>query len=416
MGKAALLIVAAFSVAGGTLMYTSQQADVKAAQGQGEYQADQIAREIARSAYNAAVGDVNRFTDIDSALAVIGEITTEGCANGVPRCARRTGSMQGGTFLVEASVMGGNAVDIFARGMYGYTGVQNDPTASGFGELARLTKTHEINESYRSEVLQVNPSGRGGLLKIQFVDSQAGYCSAIFLQRTVPGLPADEQPPMEMVYAPGKNRNGARNVGLERYMPPGTQMNFAIGVSTGCNGPASRPNLRFNVSNTLTPSALAAEQLAYTYLASDWNWLHYALDPEELMQGNSVEAPWGMVEVDPNNDQRWRISFEDIHNWNLASNHAQYHDPRYSLWATKKYGYDLNNDGVGDGWRDTKRIVMTPNAAGTSYTVSEVNGQDGFHDLRDTGSPADFSDQVIFVEIVPLAAGSGTDGMGTATP
>lgn len=409
MGKAALLLVAAFSVAGGTLMYTTQQADVKAAQGQGEYQADMIAREIARSAYNAAVGDVNRYTNIDSALAAIGPVVTTGCANGVPECARRAGTMQGGSFLVEASMVGGNAVDIYARGSYDYSGIQTDPDSPNYGQMTRLPKTSEINESYKSEVLQVNPSGRGGNLMIQFIDSQAGYCSAIFLQKTIVGAAEADQPPLEMVYAPGNNRNGSRNIGLERYMPPGTQMNFSIGVSQNCSGPVSRPNLRRDISKNLSPTVLAQEMLAYQYLAPDWNYLHWALDPAELRQGSSTEAPWGMVEVDPNNDQRWRISFEDINNWNLPATHANYNNPNHSLAATKKFGYDTNGDGVGDGWHDNVRTVITPKPGG-GYTVSDVSGSDGFHDLRNTGSPADYSDQVIIVEIVPLSASEGTMG------
>ncbi len=123
-----------------------------------------------------------------------------------------------------------------------------------------------------------------------------------------------------------------------------------------------------------------------------------------------------MVESDRTNDQRWRIAFEDIHNWNLGSENPNYHNPNASLWATKEYGYDWNgtfdkpgNDGAGDGWTDGVRVELRPKKECdplSEYTVHEHEDPDGdgFHDLRDTGSPADFSDQVIMVEIIPADA------------
>ncbi len=177
MGKAALFFVAAFSMAGARLLYTSQEADVKSAANQGEYQADVIAREIARSAYNAATADVQRYgNDIDRALVAFGPRVEGDCANGKPFCFRRTGEMLGGTYIVEASIDGGNGVDVYSAGTFGYT-----------AGTRPVSQTHTINESQSVGVLQV---ADGGKLRIQFVDSEAGYCSAIFLQRTIPGLPA----------------------------------------------------------------------------------------------------------------------------------------------------------------------------------------------------------------------------------
>ena len=415
MGKVSLLLVAAFGVAGATIFFTSKEADVKASGTQGAYEADVIAREIARSAYNAGVADVNRHgTDLDQAILDFGEIVVSAtvpadrkCANDKPICARRTGQMLDGTYLVEASIDGGNGIEIFSAGTFGYQA----------GETA-VSKTHKINESHSVGVLQVDPAlpaGQCGQLKIQFVDSMAGYCSAIFLQRTVGGV-ADS---LEMVYAPGKDRNGDRNVGYEVALKPGTQMNFAIGVDNNHNchkpgqgRPASRPALRMNDAKGLLatggPAALAHEMERYVYRESDWAWTHWALDGAALLSGEPKEAPWAMVEVDRANAQRWRIAFEDQHKWNLAPSAAGYDDPNKSLWATKRFGYDVTGDGKGDGWKDNQRFALVPNGT-AAYTVSYLTGQDGFHDLRDTGSPADFSDQVIMVEVVPgPCAGAAT--------
>ncbi len=434
MGKYALLLVAAFSVAGAKLLSSTQETDIKASQGQSEYDADLLAREIARSAYNAAVADANlEGSDVPAALLAVGvpvvsenQTAANKCANGVPVCYRREGAMQGGRYRVEASITGGNRVDIYARGQYDYTAVQTDNTQPNFGRNVRVPKVYEINEMRSVGVLQV---ARSGILSIQFVDSQAGYCSAIFLQRTPPGGVAG---PMEMVYVPGHNRNGDRNVGLERVLEPGVQMNFAIGVETGCamqnkyfeDGNAkwdaakgqyvnksggNRMYFLRNAKGEMVVDSVGVQQFManYTYRAADWNWVHWALDSGSLVNGDPQEAPWGMVESDPLNAQRWRIAFEDIDNWNLPPTNPGYNNPNLSLWATKRFGYDTNHDNIGDGWDDVRRTVIElkdPKKPWEGYKVSEKSGSDGFHDLRDTGSPADFSDQVIMIEIRPLPA------------
>ena len=419
MGKYALLLVAGFTAAGAQFLFSGQQTNVKAAQEQGAYDADLLAREIGRSAYNAAVSDANaRGSNIQAALAAIGapvvsatQTAANKCANNVPVCHRREGQMQGGTYRVEASVNGGNAIEIYARGQYAYSSVGSDPGAANYGRRARLLKTYEINEMRSAGVLEV---ARQGKLTIQFIDSSAGYCSAIFLQRTLPGVPAALQPQPEMVYAPGKNRNGDRNVGFETILEPGTQMNFGIGVDNTCYSggtrPNSRPDLRMDAASAIRAgaggsAALATAMSSYQFRESDWAWVHWALDGGSLATGDPLEAPWAMVESDRTNAQRWRISFEDIHDWNLPSTDARYNDPRYSLAATKRFGYDRTGDGRGDGWPDVRQDVVRltdPARPQDGYTVSETSGSDGFHDLLDFGSPADFSDQVIMVQIEPV--------------
>ena len=411
MGKVSLLLVAAFGVAGATIFFTSNEADVHASAAQGTYEADVIAREIARSAYNAGVADVNRHgLDVDQALLTFGDLVVsaevpddEKCANDKPVCARRTGDMLDGTYVVEASVAGGNGVEIHAAGTFGYQA----------GHRA-VSKTHRINESISQDVLKVDPlaTGQCGKLKIDFVDSRAGYCSAVLLQRTVNGVVGDP----EMVFAPGKNRNGARNRGYEVMLVPGTQMNFAIGVentsSKGwtCDGTTSRGALPAALrpgaweplvdasSASYDPGALAGLLAGYEYDPNHYDWVHWALDGSALLNGEPKEAPWGMVEVDPDNPQRWRVAFEDQPKWNLAPGHRDYNNPNKSLWATKRFGYDTNGNGKGNGWKDKQAIRMVEN--GDTYSVSYASGRDGFHDLDDMSSPADFSDQVIFVEVV----------------
>ena len=410
MGKVALLLVASFGVAGATVFFTSKEADVRASATQGVYEADVIAREISRSAYNAGVADVNRHgQDITQALLNFGDVVVsadvsvdEKCANGKPICSRRTGEMLGGTYVVEASANGGNGVEIYSAGTFGYQA----------GHRA-VSKTHRINEAHSVGVLKVKECGT---LKIQFVDSMAGYCSSVLLQRTVNG---DTLKP-EMVYGPGNKRNGEANVGFERFLEAGTQMNFAIGVENTrhkgwkCDGKTSRGALPMDIrpatvkalgtpsAATYDPATLARSLQAYQFSETHFDWIHWALDGTALQDGEPKEGPWAMVETDPTNDQRWRIAFEDQPLWNLAPGQPGYDNPTKSLWATKRYGYDVTGDGKGDGWKDEERFALTPNGA-AGFAVSYLRGKDGFHDLRDTGTPADFSDQVIVVEIEPAS-------------
>ena len=415
MGKAALLLVAALSVVGTSLVLSLNDTDQRAQLDQSEYSADILAREIARSAYNGAMADANRQgTDIQAALEAVGARTTVDCQAKAAVCYRSEGAMQGGRYVVEARQTGGNGIEIYAAGYYEYTTPDTDTP----GQMKRLEKQHVINESQSVDVLEVDPSGDGGQLKIEFVDSRAGYCSAIFLQRTLPGVAEENQPAIEMVYAPGKNRNGSRNVGYETDLAPGTQMNFGIGVDNNCGSgsrPTHHPALRMNAAKALLATQdpdgedpdygaklLKAEMDSYVFREDDWAWVHWALDGSALRDGSPTEAPWGMVEVDPKNNQRWRIAFEDIHSWNLASDHPDYNKPDKSLWATKRFGYDINNDGVGDGWKDLTGEFIVPLAGSPGeYTVETRNEPDGFYDLGNWGSPADYSDQVIFIEVIP---------------
>jgi hypothetical protein len=84
------------------------------------------------------------------------------------------------------------------------------------------------------------------------------------------------------------------------------------------------------------------------------------------------------------------LAREDQHYWNAPTGT----DPRSSLQATKRQGYDTNNDGRGDGW--AARNAM------------------GYRALRDYGSWPDFSDQVIEVSIRPFANTTERDALRAA--
>src|SRR5690606_34839150 len=100
------------------------------------------------------------------------------------------------------------------------------------------------------------------------------------------------------------------------------------------------------------------------------------VDVEELRE--IEESIWDLVEHHPVDNQRWRIGWEDIHN--TSWDRPEGTDPRNSLQALKLYGYDLNNDGRGDGW-----TRPSPN---------------DYRRLRD--GQLDLSDQVVEVSLEPV--------------
>lgn len=392
MGKLTLLIVFALAVAGGSALLTAQDADVRASARLGDYEADVVAREISQSAYNAGAADLAAHgNDVAAALAAFGEAATD-CGSGRPACRRRTGSVLGGTYVVEAAARGGNAVDVRAVGTFTHGGAP---------------VVHVIEESVTFDVLGVDPglpAGQCGEVRVQFLESRATHCSAVFLQETHGGVTGRTR----MVYPPGKHRDGERNDGFAVLVAPGTRINVGIGVDDACRSggsrPTSHPSLRMDAAEATRrdrgPAALAADMDRYVYRAGDWARTLWALDAPSA-QFAGAEGPSALVEADPARPQRWRVAFEDRDGWDLAPSDARYLEPRRSLWATKAQGYDRDGDGRGEGWADRETVTIGT-SRGRPY-VARRAGPDGFHDLTDSGNKPDFSDQVVFVEVVPTA-------------
>ena len=119
------------------------------------------------------------------------------------------GDYQGGHFAVQAYSLDGQNVKIRASGWFG-------------------DAEHIINENYNVKLLTVKEQSR---VTIEFLESMAGYCSAVFLQQYVPNtgqaqpagasLTDDERywvMPSDMVFESGsQSRRKRRAYNAARY-------------------------------------------------------------------------------------------------------------------------------------------------------------------------------------------------------
>ncbi|MEM1114927.1 MAG: hypothetical protein AAF845_01055 [Bacteroidota bacterium] len=350
MGKGIIIAVAGLSLVAVTALSDLYENDQRSTERQIEHNEEELAAQIARSAYNVAFAMVNEAPTIEQGVANVN------AGGGL------AGELYGGTYTATAHVGGGSSFSITANGY--------------FGDAAS-----ELKDAYAEGTTTVTQSG---YLRVRYLESRAGYCSSLYLQRVLPGVSEANQPAPEMIFAPGKNRDG-RATEKQYYLEAGTFMNFFIGVDKNCS--------QRDVWVDDYPSYIANDPRAYDYL-------HWAFDqPDDLDFSTLKEAPYAMIEDHPSIDQHWRVSFEDINRWNAPDDTR----PRKSLQATRDFGYDMDGDGVGDGWPDNERYDIQYRANGTIQSVRVVSGSDGYNDLRNYGDRPDFSDQVVEIWIEPGA-------------
>ncbi len=347
MGKALLIMVMGVGLYISIGQMGTQETLFKTTSEQAEYEEEVLAREIARSGFNMAMGIARR-----------NGANLSGAVNDIRNGrSAMTGEHQGGTYSVEAWLSDGFSITIESTGTY------------GGAEYVMLDK-------YAMPVLLAQ---RCSQLDARFLESQAGYCSAIYLQRHPAGAEAADLPAPEMIFAAG--HNGDNNlVDVNKIIAQGTQMDFFIGVDKDCStrAPGTSGPRNYDVDS-------------HVFSAGDYDHVHHALDipagSPELMS----ESVWGFVEQNPANVQKWRIAWEDLHypEWNAPA----ITDPQQSLQALKRFGYE------GRGWPQT-----------------DINGYRALRDYYRSTYPndgtsrayrPDFSDQVVEVwltEIDPATA------------
>lgn len=365
MGKASILLLIATGI---VVMYgvtSSQETTKQTARHQVDFEEGVIAREIARTGFNMAMGVMRSFGD-DLQAGVVAVNGTEG---------HMQGNSQGGTFRAVAQRTTGHEVEISSVGCFGEFLV--DGSCSG----TAYTIDDNFQVGLANPPLQVTECSR---MNTQFISSIAGYCSAIYLQRYLPDTPPGEQPAPEMIFSAGNNRNGG-SATVSYLIQPGTQMNLFLAVDKHCNKGTSshRQNWEnYDVEN-------------HVFNPAHYDHIHNGLDINMEQVGEElVESPWAMLEQHPDNDQRWRIAWEDL-------NHPQWDNPNstdhtQSLQALKRYGYD------GNGWEtDAQGYLLLKD-----YWLLPGKSDNGHH----TSYRPDFSDQVIEIWMTPEPESCGTAG------
>jgi hypothetical protein len=366
MGKGLLLLVTGAIMAGTMMMSQSRQTAMETTIKQAKYQEEVLAREIARSAYGIAYQYAQAAgNDVDLAIANVNGRTESGIANadGI-----LTGDYNGGDFDVQAYSVDGQSVRIRSTGRFG---------------RAEFT----INDNYNVRLLTVNEFSR---IQVGFLESMAGYCSAVFLQRFIPNngvepselggfenqtirdnaianmtLSDDEKYwilPPEMIFDSGRNRTGADTEaspdGL--ILAPRTRINFFIGVDRDCSQEGQWNDI---------------------YSESRYDWVHSALEEDTDNLVDLQEGKFAMIEQNATDDQTWRIAFEDL---------DYFEDAKLD---------DIKANGYGSNWD-----VATQTYGGSGWTDQNAAG---YRQLNDYGSKPDFSDQVIEVTLSPCSGSCG---------
>ena len=345
MGKLALLVAAAAIMGSSMLLFQVDRTSVATDEKQSERQGQIVAREIARTGQNVLLSKVKQLQAANPDEALENIVTLANGANGVV-----TGSYGGGTY--EARVILTSA-STYAVESIGSFQVNNHEVTS-----ERVSARDNLAEG----TLEVPTRS---ILNIKFLESMAGYCSAVYVQRLVPHTSGNgdisytESTP-EMVFSPGNNRDGDTVQPSDIILEAGERVNFILAVDADFNcEKRGRTDLDIN-----------DRMYEYTRTALE---NEIDVDSDDLAEGK-----YAMIQENPYNPGVWRIAFED-----LIFSDAQLADIKQNGYSNNSWS-SRRNSYRGSGW-------------------NEVDS-DGYWRLRDYGDKPDFSDQVIEIRFVPFAS------------
>lgn len=313
MGKALLVIVLGAGLVLTTQLLNVTEHESETAKDQTEYREEVIAREIAHSAFNVGMGVVRATgDDIQSGIRDLNGASGKGRSGSY-----KSGRFASGTYTVTAEQTSGHSVRIVATGVYG-------------------DAKYTMHDEY-SVPVPVLSAQKDALLEVDFLESHASYCSAVFYQAYTPKMKAGTIPTPILLFPPAARHDLAEEPSQTVYAEAGTQMNFFIAVDKDCS-----TQLQFA---SLTECGTRGKAQGYSFSASDFDYLHYALDVEAGALDRAKESSWAFVHQKPGDTQRWRIAWEDMHfaEWTNPAE-ADKDNPEQSLEALKRLGYD------GTGW------------------------------------------------------------------
>jgi hypothetical protein len=346
MGKLAALLAAAAIMGGSIMLFQSKRTGVETDQQQAYRQGQILAREIARSGHNMVLSQARREQREKPDLSITEVVKRVNGEDGVVR-----GELQGGSFEAFVYQTSSSSYRVQSAGFF--------EVSSHKVESERLEK-----DVLGEDILEVGQPSR---LRVTFLQSKAGYCSAVYLQRILPDLAPENQPEPELIFTPGHNRDGASADAPDAadiLLAPGTRMNFILAVDAD-----------FSCERE-------GDDIPITHSSYDYTRDALVDDVDDL--GEMLEGKYAMIQQHDTQPGVWRIAFEDI---------SPVTDAR--LLDTKQNGYGSTN------WNKKKGTY-----GGDGWDM----GADGYWELHDYGTDSDgknkpdFDDQVIEVELIPDAA------------
>lgn len=364
MGKGAMLLVMATMIGGSIMLFQADQTGATTDKRQAERQEEVLAREIARSGYNAIISRARKVEQENPAASVGQIVNLVNGANG-----QVTGAYQGGNYAASLTQVSALGYSVTTTGYY--------------GEASHRMRSHWVADG----TLEVTQPSE---LKVTFEESMAGYCSAIFLERFVPknnnghgnnedGVDSsnpgnskegeDSDPTVDdevkvgstkykrlepaLIFAPGNNRDGAEAL-FTTVLQPGERINFILAVDAD-----------FNCEDRGETVTIKDKSFNYTRAA-------LTADVSDLV--DMQEGIYAMIESNPVSGGAWRIAFEDL------------------IFPNDKLA-DVKKNGYGGSWNSQSKTY-----GGSGWSSFDING---FRMLQDFGNKPDFSDQVIQVELIP---------------
>jgi hypothetical protein len=312
MGKYSLLLSLGVMSAITILSFQGMKTDVDTAEGQATRQGEVLARQIARSGYNSILSYAHQVTTPEKDISkIVSQVDTV------------RGEYEGGTY--EAWIE------------------QISPTAYRAVSVGRLTVAgkvvkHTMGDGYARNMPDPPEIEKPSQLKLNYVGSgRTGYCSAVYLQRTVPSLPDDEQPEPELIYAPS-DENRSPEI-YDETMESGTKINFILGVyekrgdwDTECGG-------------------REGEQVELGSGYYDQTFRSFKRDTDSEMRALR-ETGRSIVEETESSEKEWRVAFEgyapftEAQLWDIKDNG---YPENANVWELPSI-WEENQTYGGDGW------------------------------------------------------------------
>jgi len=332
MGKYSLIVSLAVLGAISLLAYQGDLTSLDTSERQSRREGNVIARQIARTGYNAVLSKARQEDDSTKTVTqVVSDVDT------------LRGQYEGGVYEAWLEKVSSTAFKAVSVGRF---------------EIGDRVLKHEIGRGYSDNKMVKAPEvDVPSSLQVDFEQSQAGYCSAVYLKRVLPGTEPADQPEPEMIFSPGNDRNDSTAT-YDQTIDAGTKLNFILAVDKDC-------------SHEGNESATYPDDYDHTQLS-------FEQDVEDLK--TMREAPFGMVEEATfGSAEGWRVSFEDQRVFTESQ-----------LWDIKENGYPDGSSPDDGDWNSEDETY-----GGDGW---ETNS-DGLQQLEDYGSIPDFSDQVIQVSL-----------------
>ncbi len=370
MGKLGLLLVAAFLFMGGYVLFQSDRSDKAIDESQSVRQAELLAREAAQSGFNEMLA-LARGTEGSTSWDDIDEfLENVGYSYDSPL----TRTLGLGSYRAWVEQGSADAYDVVAEGVYSFWNSTLDEADSAYHQVKLRSIIPTDDDPYDpgdpcTGLLCVEGDTEEYELTAGFIESQAGWCSAIYLQQFVPdgNYESGYREEIDIMFESGHYRDGYSTT-FEQVIEDGTQLNFILAVDMNCS---------------------SEHDWDVAYGDATYNHYHVALEVDAEDINDMYEGTFAMIEEYSSSEGKWRIAFED-----------------QNFYSEDQY-LDIKQNGYGDEeWEYVCTRYRRGKCRRGYYTWGgdgwEENWPDYLRELDDYGSQPDYSDQVFWIELNPV--------------